>query len=319
MKILVTGCAGFIGVNFTKYWLDKYANDVVVGVDCLTYAANPIALEELKTYGKFKFNKANICNGQAMEEIFRIESPDIVINFAAETHVDRSIVDSRVFVETNVLGVQELLNLCLKYGVGRFHQISTDEVYGDLPLDSENTFAEDSPINPSSPYSASKAAADMLSLSYFKTHGLSVTVSRCANNYGKYQHTEKLIPKTITGALRDSSIPIYGNGLNVREWIHVYDHCSAVDAIVHNAPSGSVYNVGSGTLFSNIALVKEILSLVGKPESLITFVTDRKGHDRKYAMDCEKLKAELNWRAQTDFATGLREAIVWYEANLKNE
>lgn len=313
MRIVITGCAGFIGTNFTKYWLNKYAEDTVIGVDCLTYAANLSALEVLKTHDKFKFYKTNICDRQAVQKIFQDEDPDIVINFAAESHVDRSIADSRIFVETNVLGTQTLLDLCLQYGVKRFHQISTDEVYGDLPLDTDEVFTEDSPLKPSSPYSASKAAADMLVLSYFKTHGLPVSISRSANNYGKHQHTEKLIPKVIQYALSDKLFPIYGDGLNVRDWIYVDDHCRAIDMIVHNASSGSVYNVGGDTLLSNITLVKEILLQLGKPEDLIVFVADRKGHDRKYALNCSKLILELGWKPQVDFSNGLKEIIDWYK------
>lgn len=313
MRILITGCAGFIGTNFTKYWLDNYTEDTVIGVDCLTYAANLPVLAELQLHDKFNFYKTNICDRQAVEKIFQNEAPDIVINFAAESHVDRSIADSRIFVETNVLGTQTLLDLCLQYDVRRFHQISTDEVYGDMPLDTDEVFTEDSLLKPSSPYSASKAAADMLVLSYFRTHGLSVSISRSANNYGKYQHTEKLIPKVIEYALRDKPFPIYGDGLNVRDWIYVDDHCRAIDMIVRNAPSGKIYNVGGGTLLSNITLVKEIMRQLGKTEDLITFVADRKGHDRKYALNCDKLISEIGWKPQVDFSDGLKETILWYK------
>ena len=313
MRIIITGCAGFIGANFTKYWLNNYTEDTVIGVDCLTYAANLPVLAELQLHDKFNFYKTNICDRQAVEKIFQNEAPDIVINFAAESHVDRSIADSRIFVETNVLGTQTLLDLCLQYDVKRFHQISTDEVYGDMPLDTDEVFTEDSLLKPSSPYSASKAAADMLVLSYFRTHGLSVSISRSANNYGKYQHTEKLIPKVIEYALNDKPFPIYGDGLNVRDWIYVEDHCRAIEKIVCNAPSGSIYNVGGGTLLSNITLVREILRQLGKTEDLITFVADRKGHDRKYALNCDKLISELGWKPQVDFSDGLKEAILWYK------
>ena len=313
MKILITGCAGFIGANFTKYWLDKYTEDAVIGVDCLTYAANLTALAELKIHSNFTFYKINICNRQAVEKIFEDETPDVVINFAAESHVDRSITDARAFVETNVLGTQTLLDTCLKYAVKRFHQISTDEVYGDLPLDTDEKFLENSPLKPSSPYSASKAAADLLVLSYYRTHGLSVSISRAANNYGKYQHTEKLIPKVIDFALKDKTFPIYGNGLNVRDWIHVDDHCRAIDTIVRNAPSGSIYNVGGDNLIPNLALVKEILRLLGKSDESITFVNDRQGHDRKYALNCDKLISELGWKSQVAFLDGLKDTILWYQ------
>ena len=317
MRILITGCAGFIGANFTKYWLDNYVEDTVIGVDCLTYAANLVALEELKLHDNFNFYKTNICDRHAIDKIFQNEIPDVVVNFAAESHVDRSIADSRIFVETNVLGTQTLLDLCLQYGVKRFHQVSTDEVYGDLPLDTDEVFTEDSPLKPSSPYSASKAAADMLVLSYFRTHGLSVSISRSANNYGKYQHSEKLIPKTIECALTNKQIPIYGDGLNVRDWIHVDEHCRAIDMIIRNAPSGKVYNVGGGVLLTNITLVKEILSLLNKTDDLITFVADRKGHDRKYALNCNKLISELGWKQQDVFLDGLKETLEWYTNNFK--
>ena len=313
MKILITGCAGFIGTNFARYWLDNYPGDTVIGVDCLTYAANLTALAKLKKHHSFTFYKANICDWQTLKKIFQNEVPDIVINFAAESHVDRSIANSRVFVETNVLGTQTLLDMCLKYGIKRFHQISTDEVYGDLPLDSKEYFVETSPLKPSSPYSASKAAADLLVLSYYRTHGLSVSISRSANNYGRYQHTEKLIPKVIQYALSDKSFPIYGDGLNIRDWLHVDDHCRAIDMIVRKAPSGSIYNVGGATLLSNLELVKEILRRLEKSEDLITFVADRKGHDRKYALSCDKLSSELGWEPQTDFEGGLKDVILWYK------
>lgn len=319
MRILITGCAGFIGANFTKYWLDNYTEDTVIGVDCLTYAANLHALSKLKTHDKFKFYKTNIFDRQAVEKLFQNGAPDVVINLAAESHVDRSIADSRIFVETNVLGTQTLLDLCLQYGVRRFHQISTDEVYGDLPLDADETFTEESLLKPSSPYSASKAAADMLVLSYFRTHGLSVSISRSANNYGKYQHTEKLIPKVIEHVLRDKPFPIYGDGSNIRDWIYVDDHCRAIDIIVRSAPSGSIYNVGGGTLLSNITLVKEILRQLGKTEDFITFVADRKGHDRKYALNCDKLISELGWKPQVKFSDGLKETITWYKKSFTDE
>lgn len=314
MKLLLTGCAGFIGANFTNYWLDNHTADTVIGVDCLTYAANLPALARLKARDRFCFYQTNICDWTAMEKIFQTETPDVVINFAAESHVDRSIERSRIFVETNVLGTQTLLDLCLQYGVRRFHQISTDEVYGDLPIESDVAFTENSPLKPSSPYSASKAAADLLVLSYHRTHGLSVSISRSANNYGKYQHTEKLIPKVVEYALKGQRIPVYGDGRNVRDWIHVDDHCRAIDAIVRGAPSGSVYNVGSGVLLPNIVLVKEILKQLGKGEELIEFVADRKGHDRKYALNCDKIAAELGWQPQIEFADGLRKTIAWYKA-----
>jgi dTDP-glucose 4,6-dehydratase len=311
MTIIITGCAGFIGTNFTRYWLERYPEDRVVGVDCLTYAANRAALDELRTEARFGFYPANICDRAAMAAIFEAERPDTVINFAAESHVDRSIESSAVFIESNVLGVQVLLDLCLAHGVGRFHQISTDEVYGDLPLDSPDAFTEDSPLRPSSPYSASKAAADLLTLSYHKTHGLSVSVSRSANNYGPYQHPEKLIPKAVQYALDATPFPIYGNGQNVRDWLHVLDHCRAVDLIVHHAPSGSIYNVGGGTLLDNLTLLGRIHRTLGL-EGAITHVPDRKGHDRKYALSSAKLTRELGWRPEIPFDEGLAATVAHF-------
>ena len=312
MKIVITGCAGFIGANFTEYWLKNYPKDKIVGIDCLTYAANIPVLIAFQQCENFTFYKTNICNRQEIEQIFKNESPDIVINFAAESHVDRSIADSRIFVETNVLGTQTLLDICLKYGVKRFHQISTDEVYGDLPLDTDEAFIEDSPLKPSSPYSVSKAAADLLVLSYYRTYDLPVSISRSANNYGKYQHSEKLIPKAIKYALQDAPIPIYGHGLNIRDWLHVEDHCRAIDLIVRKGAVGAVYNVGGGVLLKNLDLVKQILRKLDKPEDLITFVADRKGHDRKYALNCENLISGLGWKPQINFSNGLKETIGWY-------
>ena len=313
MKVVITGCAGFIGANFTKYWLDNYALDIVVGIDCLTYAANVPVLETLKQRKNFKFYQANICNREAMEQVFQAEKPDIVINFAAESHVDRSIENSRIFIETNVLGVQTLLDCALKYGTKRFHQISTDEVYGDLPLKSKKAFTERSPLKPSSPYSASKAAADLLVLSYGRTHGLAVSISRSSNNYGKYQHPEKLIPKIIKNASENKNIPLYGNGSNIRDWLHVEDHCRAVDLIVKKGAVGEIYNVGGNTLISNLDLTKLILKRLNKSESLILFVEDRKGHDRKYALNCNKLFLDIGWQPKTDILKGLEEVTAWYQ------
>lgn len=317
MKVLITGCAGFIGANFSKNWIDNYPDDEVIGIDCLTYAANIPALEALKKRENFKFYKVNICDKERIEQIFCDENPDVVINFAAESHVDRSIEDSRIFVETNVLGTQTLLDACLDYGIKRFHQVSTDEVYGDLPIESDEKFTEDSSLKPSSPYSASKAAADLLVLSYFRTHGLPVTISRSSNNYGKYQHPEKLIPKIIQYAMNGEPFPIYGDGLNVRDWIYVDDHCSAIDLIVRNGVPGNVYNVGGGVLLSNIVLIKEVLRQLNKPEDFVRFTSDRKGHDRKYALDCQKIEQEFGWKAQVSFEIGLKETIEHYLSNVK--
>lgn len=312
MRIVITGCAGFIGANFTNYWLDNHKKDTVIGIDCLTYAANIPALSALEKRENFRFYKANICDSATVEKIFSDEKPNIVINFAAESHVDRSIEDSRIFIETNVLGTQTLLDMCVKYGVKRFHQISTDEVYGDLPLDSLDKFSEDSPLKPSSPYSASKAAADLLVLSYYRTHGLSVSISRSSNNYGKYQHREKLIPKIIQYAQENKPFPIYGNGLNVRDWLYVEDHCRAVDMIVKEASSGSTYNVGGNTLLSNIDLIKGVLKRLAKLDNQIEYTSDRKGHDRKYALNCNKIMSELGWSPRVNFEKGLEKTINWY-------
>lgn len=317
MKILVTGCAGFIGANFTAYILDKYPLDTVVGVDCLTYAANLKALGELRMNERFVFYREDICNAAAIDEIFANERPEVVINFAAESHVDRSIENSAIFVRTNVLGTEVLLAASLKYGIRRFHQISTDEVYGDLPIASKRVFTEHSSLRPSSPYSASKAAADLLVLSYKRTHGLSVSISRSANNYGKYQHVEKLIPKAVSFALRGEPFTIYGKGDNVRDWIHVLDHCRAVDLIVRQGKSGCVYNVGGTHQLSNLAMVDKIYALIGCTPAPVCHVADRKGHDRKYALSTEKLARELGWACEVDFDRGLAGTVEWYTENYK--
>lgn len=317
MKILVTGCAGFIGINFTNYLLLTYPEDKVVGVDALTYAANTDALRQLCVKGKFTFYHANICDVGKIEEIFNKEKPDIVVNLAAESHVDRSIVNAAPFVETNIMGTQVLLDACVRHSVKRFHQASTDEVYGDLPLDSSESFTEESYLKPSSPYSASKASADLLALSYHKTHSLSVSISRSSNNYGKYQHSEKLIPKAIENAIQNKPISIYGSGENVRDWLYVEDNCRAIDLIMREGRAGEIYNVGGGNLYSNISLVKEILSLLHKPLALIDFVPDRKGHDRKYALSSIKLERELSWKPCMPFSLGLSKTVEWYKNRTK--
>ena len=313
MKILVTGCAGFIGANFVNYELDTYPDDTVIGVDCLTYAANIEALESLKKREHFAFYKVDICDEEKIFEIFGAERPDAVINFAAESHVDRSIESSAPFVRTNVLGTQVLLDASVKYGVRRFHQVSTDEVYGDLPLDSEFSFDENAPLRPSSPYSASKAAADMLVLSYFRTHGLSVTVSRSSNNFGRYQHTEKLIPNVISRIKRGVPIRLYGDGKNVRDWLYVADHCRAVDLIARSSRGGEIYNVGAGNLLSNVKLVEKIIEISGVSEARVEFVADRLGHDLKYSQDSSKIERELGWRPLADFDSALRETVLAYK------
>ena len=313
MKILITGCAGFIGVNFTKYWLKNHVDDSIVGVDCLTYASNKNELQNLQKNARFVFYKTDICDREEIYRIFQTEKPDIIVNFAAESHVDNSIETPDIFIKTNVVGTQVLLDACVKCGIKRFHQISTDEVYGDLPLDSKESFTEMSPLKPSSPYSASKAAADLLTLSYYKTYGLPITISRSSNNYGKHQHEEKLIPKTIKMAVADMQIPIYGDGKNVRDWLHVDDHCRALDLILQKGKIGEIYNIGAGNEISNLDLVKQILSILQKDESLISFVEDRKGHDRRYSINAQKLKTELGWQSQIPFDEVLYDIVKWYK------
>lgn len=312
MKILVTGALGFIGVNYLGLLFEKHPEDEIVGIDALTYAANPCFIDLYKKHKNFTFYKADICDRGAMDEIFFKERPDTVVNFAAESHVDNSILDPSLFLRTNVLGVEVLLDASKRYGIKRFHQVSTDEVYGDVPLNSERKFNEDDKLAPSSPYSASKAAADLLTLAYRRTHGLSVSISRSANNLGEYQHTEKLIPKIIYRAMRNLPVPIYGNGENIRNWIYVRDNCEAIDRITRGGKDGEIYNVGSEYYISNIALARKILKMIGKPESLIEFVEDRKGHDRRYAIDSGKIKNELGFSASTHFDEALEKTVRHY-------
>ena len=313
MKILVTGAAGFIGSNFTYYMLDKHPEDKIVALDALTYAGNLETLEPLMDNENFSFVKGNISDKPAMFDLFEKERFDIVVNFAAETHVDRSIEDPGIFLKTNVLGTQVLLDASKEFGVKRFHQIGTDEVYGDLPLDRPDLFfREDMPLKASSPYSASKASADLLTLAYYRTYGLPVTVSRCSNNYGPYQFPEKLIPLVIYRALSDESVPVYGTGENVRDWLYVMDHCSAIDMIMRDGRVGEIYNIGGHNERDNLTVVKTILKKLGKPESLITYVTDRKGHDKRYAIDPSKVRDELGWEPETLFDDGIGATIDWY-------
>lgn len=310
MKIVITGCAGFIGSAFADYILRKYPADSVIGIDCMTYAASESALKSLKCYEKFTFSKVNICDKEAIERIFAEHIPDILINFAAESHVDRSISSSRTFVETNILGTQVLLDASVKYGVRRFHQISTDEVYGDMPVDTAESFTEISPLNPSSPYSASKAAADLLALSYMRTHGLPVSVSRSSNNYGIHQHREKLIPMCISQILSDMPVTLYGDGTNMRDWLYTKDHCRAIDLIIRAGECG-IYNIGADNEWSNIDLVRKIALLLGKSDAKIQFVEDRKGHDRRYPIDSSKIKS-LGWQPKADFERELKATVEWY-------
>ncbi len=316
MTILVTGGAGFIGSNFVYHMLGKYPEYKILCVDCLTYAGNMSTLAEAMKNSNFKFFKTNICDRKAIYEIFETEKPDIVVNFAAESHVDRSIENPEVFLQTNVLGTQVMMDACRKYGITRYHQVSTDEVYGDLPLDRPDLFfTETTPIHTSSPYSASKASADLLVQAYHRTFGLPITISRCSNNYGPYHFPEKLIPLMIANALNDKPLPVYGEGLNVRDWLYVEDHCKAIDLIIHKGKVGEVYNIGGHNEMKNIDIVKLICKHLGKPESLITYVTDRKGHDMRYAIDPTKIHEELGWLPETMFADGIVKTIEWYLHN----
>ncbi|MBR6109419.1 MAG: dTDP-glucose 4,6-dehydratase [Clostridia bacterium] len=313
MTIIVTGGAGFIGSNFIYYELKNHPEDRVVCMDKLTYAGNLSTLEEALKNPNFVFYKVDICDRAAVYEIFEKERPDAVVNFAAESHVDRSIEDPEIFLRTNILGTQVMMDACLKYGTKRYHQVSTDEVYGDLPLDRPDLFfTEETPIHTSSPYSASKASADLLVGAYHRTFGLPATISRCSNNYGPYHFPEKLIPLMIANALNDKPLPVYGKGENVRDWLYVEDHCSAIDLILRRGTVGEIYNVGGHNEMRNIDIVKLICRKLGKPESLITFVTDRKGHDMRYAIDPTKIHRELGWLPETKFADGLDKTIDWY-------
>ena len=316
MTILVTGGAGFIGGNFVHYLIDTYPNDRVVCVDCLTYAGNLSTLAPVMDKENFVFYKTDICDRAGIYGIFEAEKPDIVVNFAAESHVDRSIEEPEVFLKTNILGTQVMMDACRKYGNIRYHQVSTDEVYGDLPLDRPDLFfTEQTPIHTSSPYSSSKASADLLVQAYHRTYGLPVTISRCSNNYGPYHFPEKLIPLMIANALADKPLPVYGTGENVRDWLYVEDHCKAIDLIIRKGKIGEVYNVGGHNEMANIDIVKLICQKLGKPECLITFVADRKGHDMRYAIDPTKIHEELGWLPETKFADGIEKTISWYLEN----
>lgn len=316
MTVIVTGGAGFIGSNFIFYMVEKHPDYKIVCLDKLTYAGNLSTLEPVMESPNFRFVRADICDRQSVYDLFEEESPGIVVNFAAESHVDRSIENPDIFLRTNILGTGVLLDACRKYGIERFHQVSTDEVYGDLPLDRPDLlFTEETPIHTSSPYSASKASADLLVLAYSRTYGVPATVSRCSNNYGPYQFPEKLIPLSIANALNDRPIRVYGKGLNVRDWIYVKDHCQAIDAIIHKGRPGEIYNVGSNNERRNIDIVKLICRELDKPESLITYVDDRKGHDLRYAIDFTKIHRELDWSPETPFSEGLSSTVRWYLEN----
>lgn len=313
MTTIVTGGAGFIGSNFIFHMLHKYPDDRIVCLDKLTYAGNLSTLAPVIEQQNFRFVKLDICDREGVYRLFEEEHPDVVVNFAAESHVDRSIEDPGIFLQTNIMGTAVLMDACREYGIARYHQVSTDEVYGDLPLDRPDLFfTEDTPIHTSSPYSSSKAGADLLVLAYHRTYGLPVTISRCSNNYGPYHFPEKLIPLMITNALNDKPLPVYGDGLNVRDWLYVEDHCKAIDLIVQNGRVGEVYNVGGHNEMKNIDIVKLICQELGKPESLIQYVSDRKGHDRRYAIDPTKIHKELGWLPETTFADGIHRTIQWY-------
>ena len=316
MTVLVTGGAGFIGANFIFYWLNAHPGDRVVCLDRLTYAGNLSTLRPILERPEFRFVKADICDREALDCLFEEERPEAVVNFAAESHVDRSIEDPEVFLRTNVMGTAALLDACRKYGTLRFHQVSTDEVYGDLPLDRpELRFTETTNLHASSPYSASKASADLLTLAYCRTYGFPGTISRCSNNYGPCQFPEKLIPLMIANALQNKPLPVYGTGKNVRDWLYVEDHCRAIDLILRKGRIGEVYNIGGDCELENIALVRRICRELGKPESLITYVADRKGHDLRYAIDSGKRRDELCWRRETGCEEGIRNTIRWYLEN----
>lgn len=314
--IVVTGGAGFIGSNFVYYMLNKYPDYRIICLDCLTYAGNVHTLNKAKENPNFRFAKINICDKAAVKQLFEEEKPDIVVNFAAESHVDRSIEGPEIFVKTNVEGTQTLMEVCRELNIPRYHQVSTDEVYGDLPLDRPDLFfTEKTPLHASSPYSASKAGADMLVMAYHRTYNFPATISRCSNNYGPYHFPEKLIPLTIINALNDKPLPVYGDGKNVRDWLYVEDHCRAIDLIIHNGKIGEIYNVGGHNEMANIDIVKLICKELGKPESLIKFVEDRKGHDRRYAIDPTFIHNELGWLPETKFEDGIKKTIQWYVEN----
>lgn len=312
MKLLVTGGAGFIGSNFVLYMMQKHPDYEIVNMDALTYAGNLENLQSIENESKYTFIKADITDKEAVDRIFQ-QGMDVVVNFAAESHVDRSILEPEIFVNTNVLGTQVLLDAAKKYGVTKFVQVSTDEVYGSLG--ETGLFTETTPLAPNSPYSASKAGGDLLVRAYHETFGLPVNITRCSNNYGPYQFPEKLIPLMITRALNDEALPIYGDGLNIRDWLYVEDHCSAIDLVIHQGRNGEIYNIGGNNERTNIHIVKTILKQLCKPESLMTFVEDRLGHDRRYGIDPAKITEELGWKPKHNFETGIKETIEWYLNN----
>ena len=311
--IIVTGGAGFIGANFIFHMLAAHPEDRIVCLDKLTYAGNLSTLKDVMSRENFRFVREDICDREAVYGLFEEEKPDVVVNFAAESHVDRSIENPEIFLQTNILGTAVLMDACRKYGIARYHQVSTDEVYGDLPLERPDLFfTEETPLHASSPYSSSKAGADLLVGAYHRTYGLPVTISRCSNNYGPYQFPEKLIPLMIANALADKPLPVYGDGKNVRDWLYVEDHCKAIDLILSRGRVGEVYNIGGHNEMGNIDIVRLICKELGKSEDLITYVADRKGHDRRYAIDPAKIHEELGWLPETKFADGIKKTISWY-------
>jgi dTDP-glucose 4,6-dehydratase len=312
MRLLVTGGAGFIGSNYILYMIDKYPDYQIINIDALTYAGNLENLRSIESHPNYRFVKAEITERTALEPLFQ-EGLDAVINFAAESHVDRSILQPDIFVKTNIMGTQSMLDLSKQYSVPKFLQVSTDEVYGTLG--ETGLFTEETPLRPNSPYSASKAGADMLVRAYHETFGMHVNITRCSNNYGPYQFPEKLIPLMIRNALQDKPLPVYGDGLNVRDWLYVEDHCCAIDLVLHKGVSGEVYNVGGNNERNNIQVVKTILEVLGKPESLITYVKDRLGHDRRYAIDADKIRRELGWQPNYVYESGIMATIQWYLSN----
>lgn len=316
MKICVAGGAGFIGSNFIHYMINKYRDIQIVCIDALTYAGNLENLEIVRENTNFKFYRGNILDNIFLDKVFSKEDFDVVINFAAESHVDRSIKNGKIFLETNVIGTKNLMDMSLKYNVKRYHQISTDEVYGDLEINDIKSFSEEDILKPSSPYSVSKASADMLVMSYFRTFNLPVTISRCSNNYGPYQYPEKFIPVIITKAIKNEKIPVYGKGENIRDWIHVYDHSISIDKIIREGRIGKIYNVSSKNEVKNLDLVKKILDILDKDYSLIKFVEDRLGHDVKYSVNNEKIRNELSFECSVEFSKGLENTVNWYLNNL---
>lgn len=315
-KILVTGGAGFIGSNFVHYLVNRYPNYHIVNLDALTYAGNLETCQSLEGRGNYEFIKGDIADREFIFGLFEKEQFDWVVNFAAESHVDRSVTNPDIFIQTNVVGTQVLLEASHQFGVKRYHQVSTDEVYGDLPLDRPDLFfTEESPLHPSSPYSASKASSDLLVSSYYRTFNLPVTISRCSNNYGPYQFPEKLIPFMISKALNDELLPVYGTGQNIRDWLHVSDHCVAIELILHQGRVGEVYNIGGHNERTNLEVVKTILQALGKPDSLISYVADRPGHDLRYAINPHKMESELGWKPTYDLESGIKQTIDWYLEN----